>query len=374
VKKVLVLSFLLVSMMALFVSSTSAQMGDLGGMMGDTCFGLSEADCAVINSASENMLTVTSFGQTFTLNVQMSGIQSPDMPTDVSLQASGTGPVMMVMVEETMIPNFNLPMTATFNGTTSDVSFHLVDGFAYLGIPGRTVGFAIENLGDMGGMMGGGTGDMPDMPEMPEVPGMPEMPDLGNMGDLGGMGGMLGGMLGSLPIGDYISYTRLPDADVNGMSLSPFYFNADVSGLLQSPEVSGLLSFIGPMLQGMGGGNSEIEIPAETLAILEALPTLLESLVIQFDVTQYVGQDNFIHKLTFNANVNVDMSAIAAIMPEAVEGMSGVVSVVINFDVELSGINQPVTVTAPEGAEILTEEQLKEFFEQFGPLGGMLGQ
>jgi len=204
--------------------------------------------------------------------------------------------------------------------------------------------------------------------------GMGGMGDLGGLGDLGGMGGMLGGLMSSLPIGEYIGYTRLPDADVNGMSLSPFYFNADISGLLQSPEISEMLSFIGPMLQGMGGGG-EIEIPAETMAILEALPTLLESLVVQFDVTQYVGQDNFIHKLTFNANLNVDFSAIGAIMPEILEAMpTGVVSIVINFDVELSGINQPVTVTAPEGAEILTEEQLKEFFEQFGPLGGMIGQ
>ena len=334
-KKMFVLSLLLVALMGLFIPTTSAQMG---GTV-DPCLGLSQADCAVINNATANMATVTSFVQTFTLNVEMSGFELPDNASALTLQVAGSGPVSMSATGL----NLNLPMTATVGGVTAEVGFHVVDDVVYLAIPDGVIGIqgATELAASFLGSQLGGSADM-----------------------LGGMGGMMSPdmLLSFLPVSDYLSHVRGADTSVMGMNLSPFVFTADISGMINSPEVSMIISSIGPMLGGMGGTS----LPAEATAALQALPALLQSLTLQFDVTQYVGSDNYIHKVSFNLNFAIDPTTLASVVPGGIEGVTGPISVVVNFDVELTELNQPQTVTAPEGAIILTAEQL------MGMVGGML--
>lgn len=334
-KKMFVLSLLIGALMAVFIPTTSAQMG---GPV-DLCFGLSQADCAVINNATANMATVTSFVQTFTLNVEMSGFEMPDMSNSMSFQVTGSGPVSLTNTSL----NLNLPMTATVGGVPAEVGFHVVDDVVYLALPEGVIG--IQGATELAAaFLGGSLGDSADM--------------------LGGMGSMMSPdmLLSFLPVNDYITHVRQADTSVMGMTLSPFVFSADISGMINSPEVSMLISSLAPMLSGMGG----TDVPAEVGAVLQALPTLLRSLVMKLDVTQYVGSDNYIHKLTFKFNFAIDPTTLAGMVPGGLEGISGPINMVINFDVELTEINQPQTITAPEGAMIFTAEQL------MGMLGGML--
>ncbi|PJF30321.1 MAG: hypothetical protein CUN52_04260 [Phototrophicales bacterium] len=333
-KKMFVLSLLLGALMALFIPTTSAQMG---GPV-DLCFGLSQADCAVINNATANMATVTSFVQTFTLNVEMSGFEMPDMSNSMSFQVTGSGPVSLTSTGL----NLNLPMTATIGGMPAEVGFHVVDDVVYLALPEGVIG--IQGATELAAAFLGDT--------------------LGSADALGSMGSMLSPdmLLSFLPVNDYITHVRQADTSVMGMTLSPFVFSADISGMINSPEVSMLISSIGPMLGGMGGAD----VPAEVGAALQALPTLLQSLNLKFDATQYVGSDNYIHKLTFNFNFAIDPTTLAGMVPGGIPGVTGPITMAIKFDVELTEINQPQTITAPEGATIFTAEQL------MGMLGGML--
>lgn len=327
-KKMFVVSLLLAALMALFVPTTSAQMGGTF----DPCFGLSQADCAVINNATANMATVTSFVQTFKLKVEMSGFEMPDMSSNLDFQVTGSGPVSLTRSGL----NLNLPMTVSFSGQTAEVGFHVVDDIVYLALPEGVVGIqgATQLAETVIGSSMGGSMDM-----------------------LGGMGDMMSlDMLGSfLPINQYFTHVRKPDTNVMGMTLSPFVFTADIGGMIKSPEVSMIISSLIPMLSGGMGGA---DLPAEVGDVMQALPNLLRSLDFKFDATQYVGADNYIHKLTFNMIFAFDPTTLESLVPDGLGDVGGPFRMVINFDVELTQINQPQTVVAPEGAVIVTADQI----------------
>jgi hypothetical protein len=339
-KKMMVLSLMLVALMAMFIPTTSAQ--------GTGCYNLPQADCDYINAAAANTATATSFTQKFSLNVEISGLEglamlSPGLPGSVSLQVAGEGPLVVDSADEFPV-NLNLPMSVTVDGTPAEVGFSVVDSVLYLTYDGQSVGIPIIeflNQAGLGSMLGDGA-------------------MTGNMDSLGSLGSMF-------PVDNFIDYTRGADVDWNGMSVSPFVFTFDVSGLLQSPEMSSMLGMMGPML----GGGAEAD-PTTTM-ILAALPQMMAGIDMQFDVTQYAGADNFIHKLTVNFDGTVDLDAIiGAAMGGGGQSMGlGVVTIVIDFDVELTQINEALTVTAPEGAVMVTPEQLQGIFSQMPAIPGM---
>lgn len=339
-KKLMILSVLVMAMLAMFIPATSAQEGG--------CFNLPQADCDYINAAAANTALATSFNQKFSLNFEASGLEgiamfSPGMPSAVSLQVAGEGPFVVDTADE-FPANLNLPMSVTVDGTAAEVGFSVVDSVLYLTFDGQSIGIPIMeflNQAGLGSMLGGGA-------------------MTGGMDSLGSLGAMF-------PVDTFINYTREADVDWNGMAVSPFKLTFDLSGLLQSPEMGSVLGMMGPML----GGGAEAD-PTTTM-LLQALPQMMGGLDLKLDVTQYVGADNYIHKLTFNFNGTADLDAIlGAAMGGGGQSMGlGVVTFVIAFDVELTQINEALTVTAPEGAVMVTPEQLQGIFGQMPAIPGM---
>lgn len=341
-KKLMVLSVMVMALLVMFIPATSAQEGG--------CFNLPQADCDYINAAAANTAAATSFYQKFSLNFDVSGLQgiamlSPGLPSAVSLQVAGEGPFVVDTADE-FPANLNLPMSVTIDGTPAEVGFSVVDSVLYLTFNGQTVGIPIIeflNQAGMGNMLGDGA-------------------MTGNMDALGSLGTMF-------PVDTFINYTREADVDWNGMSVSPFMLTFDLSGLLQSPEMGSMLGMATSML------GSAAESDPTTAMLLQSLPQIMGALDLKLDVTQYVGTDNFIHKLTFNFNGTADLDAmIGALMGGAGGGQSmglGVVTIVIAFDVELTQLNEALTVTAPEGAVMLTPEQLQGIFGQMPAIPGM---
>ncbi|MCU0481033.1 MAG: hypothetical protein MUE54_07455 [Anaerolineae bacterium] len=336
-KKLMVLSVMVMALLVMFIPATSAQEGG--------CYNLPQADCDYINAAAANTAAATSFYQKFSLNFEVSGLQgiamlSPGLPSAISFQVAGEGAFVVDTADE-FPANLNLPMSVTIDGTPAEVGFSVVDSVLYFSFNGQTFGVPIlDFLNEMG------AGDLLNTDTMNS-----------NVDALGGMGSMF-------PVDSFINYTREGDVDWNGMSVSPFMLTFDLSGLLQSPEVGSLLGMAAPML----GGGAEAD-PTLTM-LLQAIPQLMGALDLKLDVTQYVGTDNFIHKLTFNFNGTADLDTmIGALMGGAGGGQSmglGVVTIAIAFDVELTQINEALTVTAPEGAVILSPEQVQDILGQLG--------
>lgn len=341
-KKLMVLSVMVMALLVMFIPATNAQEGG--------CFNLPQADCDYINAAAANTAVATSFYQKFSLNFEVSGLQgiamlSPGLPSAISLQVAGEGPFVIDTADE-FPANLNLPMSVTIDGTPAEVGFSVVDSVLYLTFDGQSIGIPIVeflNQAGLGDALGAGAMDT-------------------NVDALGSLGMMF-------PVDSFINYTREGDVDWNGMSVSPFKLTFDLSGLLQSPEIGSLLGMAGPML----GGGAEAD-PTLTM-LLQALPQIMGALDLNLDVTQYVGTDNFIHKLTFNFNGTADLDAmIGALMGGAGGGQSmglGVVTIAIAFDVELTQINETLTVTAPEGAVMLSPEQMEGIFGQLPAIPGM---
>lgn len=333
-KKMFVLSVLLVALMALFIPTTSAQDGG--------CYNLAQADCDYLNAASANTALATSFNQSFTLNVEVTGLEglammAPGTPSSLSLQVAGEGAAVVDSADSFPI-NFNLPMSVVIDGVEATVRADIVDGVVYFGQEGQVVGIPLDAFFGALGL------------------------DMSALTMSGGGGDMLSGLGGMLPVNDYVNFERLADVD----GASPFLFAVDISGMLQSPEIGSMLGMVGPML---GGSDSDPMLGM----LLGSLPQIMEGLDLKLDVTQYVTGDNFVNKLTFNFDGSIDLDAILGALMGTPGGMGmGTVVIAVDFEVQLSQFNEALTVAAPEGAVILTPEQIQQIFGQLGGLGGML--
>ncbi|MCL4255741.1 MAG: hypothetical protein KJ043_18435 [Anaerolineae bacterium] len=333
-KKMFVLSVLLVALMALFIPTTSAQDGG--------CYNLPQADCDYVNAASANTALATSFNQSFTLNVEVTGLEglammAPGTPSSISLQVAGAGSLVMDATDSFPV-NFNLPMTVVIDGVEANVRADIVDGVLYFGQDAQVVGIPLDAFFNVMGM------------------------DMADLTMSGGGGDMLSGLSSMVPVDDYVNYERLADVD----GTSPFLFAVDISGMLQSPEIGSMLGMVGPML---GGSSSDPMVGM----LLGALPQIMEGLDLKFDVTQYVTGDNWINKLTMNFDGSIDLDAILGALMGTPGGMGmGTVVIAVDFEVQLGQFNEALTVAAPEGAVILSEEQIQQIFGQLGGLGGML--
>lgn len=119
------------------------------------------------------------------------------------------------------------------------------------------------------------------------------------------------------------------------------------------------------------GGMGE-EVDPMAMVVLSNLPALVNSAQLQINVMQYVGADNYIHKLTFVMNGAVDTATLLAITTGRPPQGESLATITIVFDVELSQFNQPLQVTAPQGATPASAEEIGPLLEQFAPIFGII--
>lgn len=285
-------------------------------------FGLSDEDFTLLTTANATSFGGDPLAYEFTANLSMNA-----MGSDGSANLSGSG---VVGGDETT-PLFLLAVTGEFvdSGDTTPVNaeLRLVGDTLYWSEDGTSwQGGAVEDIvsqfSSMTSMMGGGA--------------LPVNPDDLASGDLSGLAGMEGfseamTALASLDPSEFVSMSR-DDAD----GLAHFTVDLSLSDLLSSPALAPLFAM------GMSGGATGTEMtPEQIQQMTQGMAMMFSGATVTLE--EYVDQEtSLIQRAVLDINVPLSMmtgSADAAVL--------------FNFDINLSGYGDPVSVEAPEGATMM---------------------
>jgi hypothetical protein len=162
---------------------------------------------------------------------------------------------------------------------------------------------------------------------------------------------------GKLKISDFIeNLSESSSADVGGTSTTKVSgdLNASaaldtISELIEDPACSEQLSAAGPL---------------PSAAELDAAKSTVRDSVKDAHVDLYVGDDHIVRRI----------SAQATIEPPAGADSKGVKSVDLDLDLELTGVNEEQTISAPESAKPLSDLFLKLGINPIELLGAFNGQ
>lgn len=353
----ILLIFLLVLAM---IPAASAQDADT------LCLQLSEADCAILQEATLNSENIASFNASFNFNLEIGNIgvlgammgSAEDVPEAIIITANAdNSPFKFDMAAMDMTnPTAALQMAMTVNGSMSagaDVqsgtfSFAMVDGIFYLQDPESMewIGMPLDAVLESSGM-----GLDPSM--------------FGAMGsDMGSDPTAALSMLGLegtdpnalLEIPGFITQSRMGDEDMMGQTMYVFNTTVDIGVLFASAEFQSMMNDM------TAAAMSDPESPMAQFAMMTPL---LQGLTGTVSTTQWIGADDmYIHQTAVDINGGLDLSMLMG-------GGSDVemppITLDMHFDVSLADINNVADVVAPEGAKILTPEEVQEM------MGGAMG-
>lgn len=320
-----------------------------------SCLGLSADDCTILQTATANSENITSFNLSYKFNLGLSGLSMLAPGTsDIVLTSDGGGPFAM---DEAMMtaenPFAGLKLAMDMNGSLSDgtseqsgsFSFVIVDGNFYMQDPtsGQWAGVNLMDLVTSGAL---------------EQAGLPITPEML-------MGGMAGANAGStdpmealsmLGLGDmdpnslmnipgFITNARLADESMMGQTMYPFTTTIDMAPLFASPEFNQILNGI---LETAGSSDPSMAQVGPMVAML------LQNSQLTISTGQWIGADDmFVHRFTLDINAVIDLSALMGSGSGSNTAQLPPINFNMSLDVSLSDINAPVTVVAPEGAEII---------------------
>ncbi len=286
----------------------------------DPCFGLAQADCDVINSATMNTLsTVSSFYQTWTVDFSVAGL--PD--TAIQFSSTGEGPVILDLMGGSAFP-LTLDQKVTVNADVAgevvagETGLIVVDGIMYAndGTTWRGINL-IEALEQQAGglpfdpaaLMGGdmSSADPAAAAAMEQASAFaPAVIELVN-------------------VPGFLNYVRSGDS---------FVFTADVAALIKDPAFSATLSSLAETSPDV----------AQVAQIGQLLPMLLQSGTVV--ITQNVDTaSNTISSISFTLDATVNAAMLS---PDVTEP----IVVTLAFNVAISRANEAFTIVAPEGAVI----------------------
>lgn len=344
--------FLALLMVAVFAV---AMVPTVSAQEDDGCFGLNPDDCAVIQTAYANLDSVTSFNQTFSIDVSVTGLEAiaggaPDVPEALTFSVTGSGPFALLGEGDVPVA-MSLPMVVNASGLFPEplvdvaVPFVITEGVLYTLGDGEVIGIPLdaELLGELGGDALGGLG----LPLDP-ADALGGLGEAGAPADLGALFGDMGGM------GDLSAYTSyLRDGDV-------FTFNLDVAALLNSPEIQQALTAAG----GLAGDDPNLQMG------LALLPALLAGVQSDMVVTQTVDPElNIVDEVTFSLDFAIDLAMLLG--SGSTEGEAPPpIEISLDFAVAIDQINGDFTYPVPEGARVLTPEELEEMGGGLGLPGG----
>ena len=314
------------------------------------CFDLSADDCAVIQTASANSNSITSFDMAFEIDIVASNLGvlqmfSPGLPEAATFNITGVGPFQFVPDSEVPVEMY-LDMTVDIDAgadmmqLSSEFPFAITNGHLYgpFDPSGSIVGLPIDAEDLAGAAASAGAGAVVPMDMM-----VGSIGDI--MGDTEGMGMALAGME------QYFTYIRGDDVDLMGMTASPFIFTIDVTSLLQSPEAMAVIEMAG----GMAGDNPSVA------GTMELIGPLLEAIVSEFSFTQYVVGD-MVQGLGSDLYFEIDLSPLMGAAPGSMQP----IVVEVFFETVVTNMNTPFEISAPDGARELTPEEAESLMGALG--------
>ncbi len=323
----------------------------------DNCLGLNEADCAIYTEASSMGMMFTSANMTYDFSLNVGGLAMLVPGSDsITITSSGSGAFSydVAATDPTAGLSLDMQTSSSFSdGTTTeggDFNFRIVDGFFYMQDPesGQWVGFELEAAVASGAMpidptmLGGAAAEGFDPAVFTEM--------------LTGLG------ITDVAVEDVVSLTRGPDEDRMGQTVYVFTLSMDFGPIFQSPNfqqtITALMSMMGsddPSMAQMGA----------------MMGPLLQGANLVINVTEYIGADDgYIHGINITLTGDLDMSALFGAAGAGAGGNAGApqmppITFAMSINVGFENINGAVSVTAPEGAQIIDPED----FEGLGGLG-----
>jgi hypothetical protein len=310
-------SFALCMLMALVLIMVPAILAQ------EETFGLSDADWELFTAANAAMSEVDSASFAFTASFSVTGTGG------MSANVSGEG----VLSSDEANPQFALVVTgeSQSEGETTPIdaevrllgdTLYWIDNTGDDGWQGQTVEDLTSQLGGMAGMSGMGVD--------------PESLSSGDLSGLAGMEGMTDAMtaLSSLDPSEFITMSRT-DAD----GAAQFTIDLSISDLLSSPAIAPLFG----MGMAAGAGAEGAEMDEEQM---QAMVGMMAAMFSEATVTL----DQFVDPATSETQrIVLDVSVPIPDM----SGSGSPTTIALNFDLNLSGYGEAVSVETPTDVTML---------------------
>lgn len=336
------LTLLLIGLLALGVLPAAAQ--DSGDMFASTnCLGLAEADCAIVQAATQNAHDIESFTQAFTFSASISNASAIVQGFDSAVRAEGSGAVVIDRAQNTDdAPYAGYSLSLDVSGALTDADgtqsedghFVIADGILYVqdGATGAWRGAALADLAQQRGAL--------------RLPGMGIDIPLGTMMD--GDGLLPDGLnaLDLLATPGFLAQERLADATLEDQAMAVFAYTADLGALLGDADFQATISDLAAQM-----GETD-DAASQQVALM--LPILLRNTAGTLTLTRWIGVDDGLpHRLALAVDTAVDLGIRSGngtpVPPIAVK---------LDFAVALTAINDTPAPTAPAGATLVAADAL----------------
>lgn len=288
----------------------------------DMTFGLSQEDFNTLTAANAASASATSAQFTFT--TALTAIAEGESG---AINITGTGAYDSAAGAFQLAISGDADMGDGSGATPLNAELRVVGDSVYFQVPAMLGPQWYEvTPEEVGQMSEGFTSSLPFSPDALASGNMEGMDGMEGMGDV-----MMA--LATLQPEDYLSLTRNGDE---------FTAVLDITGLIGSEELqTAIRSAVTANAEEMASsGMTE----AEVNEMLANLPTALAGTAITVNQTV---TDGMISRTVLDLVLNVDPSVMGE------EGEPA--NIALNFDISLSGYNQPVTVAVPENAMLLSE-------------------
>ncbi len=159
----------------------------------------------------------------------------------------------------------------------------------------------------------------------------------------------LSGLMDSAFTADFVTVTRAADETLDGQTVAVFQTSLDYATLFSSESFQTAMQAYMQSVMDMQGVDAG-EMPE---GMMEAMTDLMSGLTVS--VTERIGTEDFlVHQMAMAMNFDMDFAALADMVPESEMGeMPEAFSMSMAFEIALSEFNQPVEVSAPEGAQVI---------------------
>jgi hypothetical protein len=308
-----------------------------------TCLGLAEADCTLVKEASANATNIKSFEQSFTFSLKIGGLAAMQPGAkDVTVTASGSGPISI----DPANPTGSLELQGSVEGgdapQSGTLSAVIADGNLYVKNPkGEWVGAPLSVLGaDLNQQLS-------SLPMNPSSASSAADPAALSKA-LQQLGLTEEDVTKLIQTPGFLTHEKLADVQVNGVNTSPFAYTIDFAPLFNSPDFDKVVNAI---------VTEASKTDPQAAQISMFLPLLKQSKAA-IKVTQYVSpEDKFVHQFDLDINASVDLSMLMGASGASSSTPASPITIDLKFSVALDKINEPVSVTAPEGAKLATTSE-----------------
>jgi len=342
------------------------------------CLQLSEEDCDIISSAFENTMSVTSFSQTFTLDMTTDGFYIVEAILDTQsisrMQLNGGGAIA-IRPGQTNPISFTVDLygevdrqieVQTETGTemitetfTNTLPVTVVDGFFYTELPNEEdhttlISLPIEQLPlYLIEIPGGFNGYM--FFELLDFPPVNEVENVGDLINTDSLSSILNPA--DIDLRSRGILRRMPDERIDGELMYPFRFDLVVSDHITTNSLVDIQS----ALIEMGRADDATFVGF----VQQLLPALLSTADSHVVIVQYVGaDDNRIHRITVNTTLVMDINALFGLSPDDDDAYEPL-TFTIDFGMKLKYFDVPLEIGHPWMARMLNGAEIQRFFTNF---------